>query len=212
MKRVLGLDISSTTIGLCALDAYDGYTNLFHVEYFKPPKKGHIFERLTKVKEYIEKKLKQLKPDEVVMEDFLLAMPKKTSANTIALLAVFNRVVGLTVYDTVGNPPVAYLPLSIRRALCIDNQMPSKEEVPVFLEKLMNIKFPWITKINRRTKKQEMMVENYDMSDSIAAAYSHILTEGKMPDGNIPKVKKRKRVEKKTKTPSKKPKKAAKKV
>src|ERR1035437_9955848 len=139
MKRVMGLDISSTTIGLCAIDQYDGYVTLYHVEYFKPPKKGHIFERLAKVRDYISEKVKQLKPDEVVMEDFLLAMPKKTSANTIALLAVFNRITGMAVYDALGKPAIAYLPYTIRKAISINDQVPSKEEVPMFLEKLMNI-------------------------------------------------------------------------
>lgn len=179
LKKIMGLDISSSTVGLCILTYHDGYIELTHVEYFKPPKKGHIFERLSALKTYIQDFIEKWKPDEVAIEDILMGFHgKMTTVNTIALLAIFNRTVGLAIFECAGLVPHMYSPMEVRRTIVINDHIPTKEEVPSFLEQHLLISFPWQKKINRRTKKEEIIIENYDMSDSIATALCHILCGG----------------------------------
>lgn len=174
-KKIMGLDVSSSTVGLSLLTQFDGYTELTHVEYYKPSKEGTIFERLSKLKSYINKNLNEFKPDEVIIEDILLGMSGQTSINTISLLAIFNRTVGLIVYESLNKSPILYSPREIRKSLELNNIIPSKEQVPEFLEQHMNIKFPWIKKKNKKTGKEKIIIENYDMSDAIGCAYCYIL-------------------------------------
>ena len=68
MKRVMGLDASSTTIGVCLLKYDDNKIELEHVEFFKPSKKGDVFERLQCVRQYIFDKISELKPDAAALE------------------------------------------------------------------------------------------------------------------------------------------------
>ena len=97
-------------------------------------------------------------------------MPKRSSANTITLLAIFNRTIGLLCYELLGKSPILYSPQDIRRALTIEKIIPSKEQVPTFLELYLDIKFPW--KYNKKTK---IINENFDMADGCAAALCHLL-------------------------------------
>jgi Holliday junction resolvasome RuvABC endonuclease subunit len=176
VKKIMGFDISSSTVGICVLTQNDDHIELTHIEYFKPPKKSHIFEKLSKLKSHIKLVMEKWQPDEIAIEDFLLGMSGgRTNINTLSLLAIFNRTVGLTIYECSNKVPYMYSPIEIRKAIAINDVVPSKEQVPEFLEQHMNLLFPWIKKNNKRTKLAKIIVENYDMSDAMACAYCHIL-------------------------------------
>lgn len=170
-KIVMGLDASTTTIGLSILSYEDGYIDvtLQHVEHFKPPKKGDIFQRLAVTRKFIFDRLEKFKPDDVVLEDIILFMKGHSTAKTISSLAILNRTVGLSVYDKFGQSPHLLNVMKIRHAIKDGTKLPGKEEMPELVAKILNIKFPFIL-----NKKGAIAVENYDRADSIAVALAFI--------------------------------------
>jgi Holliday junction resolvasome RuvABC endonuclease subunit len=172
MKRVLGLDASSTTIGLCLLEYDSTNIQLKHVDFYKPPKKGNIFERLQEVRLYIYNLIDRWNPDSVAIEDIVLFMKGKSTAKTITTLAVFNRTVGLAALDKMGSFPHLYNVMSVRHKIKKDKKIPKKEDVPERVADILNIDFPY--KLNR---KNNPIKENGDMADAIAVALCHIYTE-----------------------------------
>ena len=99
-KRILGFDVSSTTIGYCILDwdtTRDNYT-IKECNFLQPPKKGDLFERLLITKKKINDIIETWKPDLIAIEDIVKFMQGKSGAQTIITLATFNRMVGLLAY------------------------------------------------------------------------------------------------------------------
>lgn len=173
----MGIDASTTTIGLCILTHIDNETKLIHYEFYKPNKKIEYFLMLKEVEIFIIDKIKKFTPDVVVIEDIIQYMAGGSGAKTIIPLAVINRIIGLTVYSTLLIPPILLNVLKIRHTLKLNKIFPKKEEMPSILEKRLNISFPWVKKINRKTKLEENIPENYDMADAICCALCYILLE-----------------------------------
>ena len=172
IKRIMGVDASTSTIGICIV-TYDNKRNpkmeLDHVEYYKPTKKGNIFERLSSVRKFIFEKIDELEPDEIALEEIVLFMQNKSTAKTITSLASLNRTVGVAILDKTGSSPFMYNVMKIRHAIK-DGQLPKKEDIPNRIEKILETKFPFV--LNRDGK---IAKENYDMSDAVACAICHII-------------------------------------
>lgn len=172
MKRILSLDASSTTIGLSVIDYQLPKIELIHTEFYKPPKKGDIFERLYEVKHFIKEKISEFKPDETAMEDIVLFMSKNSTAKTITTLAILNRTVGLSIFEEMGKSPYLYNAMKIRHTIKQNKKLPPKEEVPELVAKLLNTNYNWLTKTYRG--KEKILTENYDIADAIACGLCHI--------------------------------------
>jgi Holliday junction resolvasome RuvABC endonuclease subunit len=168
-RRVLGFDASTTTIGVAVLDEIDGYVTLVHLEHFKPPKKGDIFQRLSKVREFVAQTLKLFQPTDVALEDIILFMKGHSTAKTTSSLAVLNRTVGLTVYNEFGKSPELLNVMKIRHTLKIGKKLPPKEDIPELVAQTLGIKFPYLM-----NKVGKIAVENYDRADAIAVALAFI--------------------------------------
>lgn len=179
LKRILGLDISSTTIGICLLE-WDSVSNKIKplsIEFYKPSKKGTILERLSDTRNQMANIISQLRPDFIALEDIISFMPHRSSANTIITLAVFNRCIGLLSFDYTGHPPALFSVMDIRRGLQRGEIVPKKEEMPELVAAHLAIPFPWL-----RNKKGKIKIESYDLADSMAVAlfYVYVLS-GKLP-------------------------------
>lgn len=167
--RIMGLDASTSTIGLAVLDRDAvGKISLVHLEYWKPPKDGSIFERLAKVRTWLEEKLKTWVPEEVVIEDFLMGH-SKTNIKTLISLAIFNRGVGMVVYDSLNKDPIYLVPITIRCRLQLGEIRPAKEDMPELVAQHLKIKFPYVY-----GKKGKLLKENFDMSDSVACGLAFL--------------------------------------
>ena len=186
----MGLDASTTTIGLCLLSYDDNTITLDNLIYYKPPKNGNIFERLAETRKYICDKISEWKPDCVTIEDIVLFMPNSTSANTVVTLAVLNRVIGLAVFDNLNQPPYLYNAMRVRHAIKDGKVLPSKQEIPELIAKILNISFPYI-----KNKKGINIKENEDMADAVACGICHIYMDrdSKADQLQIKKKKKRKK-------------------
>lgn len=188
-KRVMGLDASTTTIGLAVIDYSDTERKLVHYEYFKPDKKVHVLQMLAGVRAFILSRLETYKPDYVALEDIILFMKGHSTAQTISALSILNRTVGLTVYNHMGRPPAMLNVMKVRHTIKLDKILPPKEDIPELVAKLLGIEFPWI--VNKKGKRIE---ENCDMADSIAVALAFItLGPEKAELAPVKKPKKRKK-------------------
>jgi len=173
MKRVLGFDASSSTIGYCILDI-DGYNIQFvHANYIKPPKKGNIIERIAKTRQEVQEVIQKYKPDYVGIEEIIQFMAGASTAKTIIMLTTFNRMVGLAAYDCLKKLPEMFNVVSIRHGLKLDKELPKKENIPQLVSAHLGITFPY-----EYDKKGKVKVESFDMADGVAVAlyYAFVLT------------------------------------
>jgi Holliday junction resolvasome RuvABC endonuclease subunit len=193
MKKVLGFDISSSTIGYCLLevDELTNTINFGYANYVKPIKKGTIIERIVDTRNKIQLIIDQVKPDYIGIEDIIQFMQGKSTAKTIIMLTTFNRMIGLLAYDYLQKSPELFSVMSIRHGLKINKDFPKKEQMPELVAKHLGIIFPY-----EHDKKGKIKIESFDKADGIAVAlyYAFMLT-GKIKRKIIkvknPKVKKK---------------------
>lgn len=172
-QTIIGLDASTSTIGVGVLSYNSKSITLKHREFYKPPSNEiELFERLSQVKQYISGLISKYKPDQVALEDILLGKAKFTNIKTLTSLAIFNRVVGLTVYEALGKPPTLLNVLSIRHKLKKTKELPKKEDMPELVSEYLGIPFEYI--LNKKGKPIE---ENMDLADGIAVGIAQILIE-----------------------------------
>lgn len=201
MKRVLGLDASSTTIGIAIIDYDDSQISLHDCFYYKPPKKGNIFERLSKVRNYIQELIDTYNPDDVSLEDIVLHMKGHSTAKTITTLAVLNRTVGTAVFDKHGKAPYLYNVMRIRHAIKTSKKLPAKEDIPELVAHHLGPSFVFLTdKKGKVIKKKngDYKEENYDIADGIACALCHIFKDREGVADQLQVKKKKTRKKKKT--------------
>ncbi len=174
MKRILGIDCSSSCIGHCVLEI-DDLNNIKFIgaDYIKPIKKGNIIERLVDTRDKIQEIINKTKPDYIGIEEIVKFMKGASSANTIITLTAFNRMAGLCAYDYLKQSPAFFNVMAIRHGLKTNKIFPKKEDMPTLVSQLLGITFPY--KVN---KKGKQIIENFDMADGIAVAlyYAYVLT------------------------------------
>jgi Holliday junction resolvasome RuvABC endonuclease subunit len=168
MQRVLSLDISSTTLGWAVLGTDGQKICLLDVGFIKPEKQGTLYERLTSLKKEMTTLFNRVKPHEIAIEDIALFMPRKSTAHTIVLLAVFNRMVSLLAYEYLGKDPKHYPVMTIRNGLKMTTVAPDKMEMPALVEKHLKIKIP-----KKLKKSGNPTDEYYDQADAIAVGLYH---------------------------------------
>lgn len=177
MKRILGFDVSSSTIGYCVLDITDQNEIIFvNANYLKPLKTGSIIERIVDTRNKIQAIIDKVKPDEIGIEDIIQFMQGKSTAKTIIMLTTFNRMIGLCAYDYLKKSPELFSVMTIRHGLKTGKDLPKKEDMPELVAQHLRITFPYET-----NKKGKIKVENYDKADGIAVAlYYALVLSGKV--------------------------------
>ncbi len=196
IKKILGFDVSSTTIGYCVLTVDDSTNDIKFVScnYLKPQKTGTILERIADTRDKIKKIIETVKPDQIAIEDIIMFIRGKSTANTIIMLATFNRMIGLLALDYLKKMPDMHGVLAIRHGLKLTPEFPAKEEMPEIVATHLKMKFPW-----EYNKKGKVKVESYDKADGIAVAlFQAFCVTGKCSaKAKLPKKKKTVKIKKK---------------
>lgn len=192
MKRVLGLDVSSSAIGIAIIDYDDVSAALVHNSFYNPPSnEENVFVRLEAVQKKIQSVLEEFKPDDIAIEQFSQYMGGRSTANTIITLAIFNTTVAMVCYNYLGKPPEMFSVMKIRHGLKEGKELPPKEDIPDLVAKKLGISWPWVMKDSKRKNVQpKKIVENYDMADGVAVALYFATVFSRPP---VPKVKKQKK-------------------
>jgi len=172
MIKVLGLDISSSTIGYAVVEFDKNSIVLTKYGHIKPPpsKKGSIAFRALEASKELRKVLSSVKPDHIAVEDYARKFTKgKSSASTIIILSVFNEVMSMTSLDEAGKEPHRYNVTNLRSVLSkfLNKTSVSKEEVfDLMVGHFKNF-------IPSKNKLGNISKESGDESDAIAVALCH---------------------------------------
>ena len=187
-KFVIGLDVSTSCIGVTIMDVTGKLEEMFYISPPKTSKKNGEIDIYDKV-EYVEKIFRELDYEfkHIFIEE---PLPNGPNINTVILLAKFNGMISQKMKDIYGIAPIH---LSVYEARC--NFFPEyiKKEVKknVLKETLSFPKgadkkklvfdkvsflepyFEW-----KRRKDLTLKTENYDMADSYVVAKSGLLKVG----------------------------------
>lgn len=183
-KRILGLDVSTSTVGISVIDVTSkGKIKIKLLDYYKPLSADlntpDVLDMLEEAKKRILDVIDGYAPSDIAIENIIKFMKGKSSANTTLSLAIINRTLGLAAYERTGIKPTFLNVNTIRAKLkkAANRTTPvKKEDVPEVLESILKIKFPFIYDINKRTKKKKIAAESYDMADALAVSYVYIMS------------------------------------
>jgi Holliday junction resolvasome RuvABC endonuclease subunit len=184
MQTILGIDCSSSTIGWAFIGVDNDKIKLLEHGHIKPPSRDgySLIKRIDSAMADIATLCERLKPDYSIVEEIIQHMEGRTSANTIIVLAAFNKAVSVQLLRSTGKEPLFLLPISIRtrikrflqRADKID-----KEEIPSILQDYFGKTFFNIVGYKQRGKnKGQPIVETYDEADAVAAAWAGVIELG----------------------------------
>jgi Holliday junction resolvasome RuvABC endonuclease subunit len=196
ITKILSFDISSTTTAYAVLSFNDKTKEIQFIsaDYIKPIKDGTIIERLANTRDQIQKIINDTNPDHISIEDIIMFVPNRSTAQTIITLASFNRMISLLSFDYLQKMPGTYGVLQIRRALAPGKDLPAKEDMPELVAWHLNINFPY-----EYNKKGKIKIENGDIADAIAVGLMHALELGGKtnPTGPIPNITIKEKIKKK---------------
>ena len=174
MKRVLGLDISSSTIGWATLEIDDKEFKLKDYGYIKPSKKKQHsqIQRLSLTYDEIKKLILEQNPDEIAVEQYASKFSSgRSTARTIIVLSTYNETISLCCFREFEKETYKYAPVTIRSELSkyFDKNIKGKDEAFDFVCKnISNFK----TKPNRMGNIKK---ECYDEADAICVALCHFI-------------------------------------
>lgn len=204
---VLGLDVSTKTIGIALFEDFGNYGALrllHHVTPIVKPKPENkmqeLFEKAIIFEDEFLKKYKDIGITKVVIEEPLL---RSNNVNTVATLLRFNGIISRAVYDILGIIPEyissydsrahAYPELMQIRKVNKKGEAYSEKDLtkakPVLfgdydyeIDKKMVI-WEKVSELEPQIvwlvdKKQKLKKENFDMSDSYSAVLGYMHKEG----------------------------------
>lgn len=176
MKTVLGLDISSSTIGWAILKYDDDSIILDSYGHISPPKssKGTLTYRVSETYDEMFNFLLDKSPDIVAIEAYANKFSSgRSTARTIIVLSVFNEVVSMASYKALGIEPQKYPVATIRASLrkMGDPSVSSKEDAFTFVGDYFS------NFLVRKNRNGNIAKQSYDEADAIAVALTHIFKE-----------------------------------
>lgn len=184
--KVLGLDISTKTIGFALFDKKD--MTLMELTHFSPivkPRPDDLIEELIKKADAFEKKLETYK--DMGIELVVIEQPLLTSNNiyTVGTLMRFNALVSKIVYDTLGVVPKYISTYDSRKhaypELFAENDKGKQvlfgayskgcDKKQIIWEKVAE-REPQITWLY--TRNNTLKKENYDMTDAYTCVLGYV--------------------------------------
>jgi hypothetical protein len=175
----IGLDISTTVIGIAL---FDNDNKICSLEYIKFKQKTTLFERLDDFIEYIDKLSFALNLEEgenklqhISIEEPLKKFKGKFSnADTIQKLTMMNAMISGYMYKKFGVEPRYYNVNSARKMVFPDLKIPQSAPNKKYLiwEKVVEQEPQINWKYSKRTHK--LMKENFDMTDAYVVGRADI--------------------------------------
>ena len=171
-KKIMGLDISSATIGYCILD----YEKVITYDYLKNNEKYNEYQQIQIASNTLIDIANEHEVDEIAIEQISEFFGNKSTSKTIIKLAKWNSIISYAMFNNFFNINHHNVN-SIRKLLKDDfnNKNKSKlskikkEEVPDIISDLLDFKFEY-----EYNKNGKLKMENYDKADAIAVAYYHL--------------------------------------
>ena len=190
LPKVLGLDVSTKTIGWALFDMVD--KQLLELTHFSPivkPKPQYKIEEHLKKAEAFEEKLKEVKDLGIV--EVIIEEPLLTSNNlyTVGTLLRYNAMIVKTVYDVLGIIPKFVSTYNARKyafpQLVRENGKGKKVLFGKYPKGCDKKKIIWeeVRKLEPNivwayTRNQTLKKESFDMTDAYACVLGHMKQEG----------------------------------
>lgn len=174
--NILGLDISTSTVGLTILDENK---NLILIDYIKPVG-DTLFEKLNSAIEQFDKKLKDFTVDKIYAEQPNMMFSKGlSSAQVLSTILRFNGAFLFTLCKKFNTFPIEIMASSARKSIIGIGRYPkgvnAKEEVFKWINSNCKL-FTWPLK-NKGRNKGKIIPECYDMADSYIIALYGVKNE-----------------------------------
>ena len=183
MKKILGLDISTSCVGWCLLDA--DADHLVAAGSFVLKDISCMFDKAQSVQQGLQTLINEHNVEAIVIEENLQAFrPGFSSAKTLITLARFNGIVSWLAYGRVKVKPNF---INVNRArksvgLKIDRKstLSTKEQVFEWAKANGMRDFPWPTKKLKSGPRKGLVIFDdscYDISDAFVIARAHVNNE-----------------------------------
>lgn len=172
---ILGLDISTSVVGISLLDEKGRF---IHMTYCDLRKEKDFFKKTLIIRECLTRIYTDFSITEIYIEDIMQSFSGgMSSAKTITQLARFNGIVSFIAYELTGIEPVYLNVNSIRKTLGIkidkNSSIDKKEQVRIWVDNHLQNQLRWPTKtLKSGPRKGETILSTvcYDMADSFAVA------------------------------------------
>lgn len=186
MTLLIGLDISTTTIGFSHILIENNKIIDISYNYFKPNKKINELKMICEAKNFIIEQIDKIcetyKTTPIVcVEDIMLFGGNQSTARTITILTAINRAICVSAFEKY-NEQVALLPVAtirsiLRKAALLEGRL-EKENVPQAMETIIKKHIPEWKFDFEISKKGKTLTENYDKSDGLAVALAYSIQNG----------------------------------
>jgi Holliday junction resolvasome RuvABC endonuclease subunit len=172
-KTILGLDISSSTVGWSLVEYDDDKETLLEYGHIKPlgSKKGTLAFRAADYLKTIKKFLVDKSPDSIAIEAYASRFPRgRSTAKTIITLSLFNEVTSIACLHALNMETTSYAVVTIRSILSkmSKTKITSKEEAFDYVKEYFdNFKV-------RDNRAGNLAKECLDEADAIAVCLTYI--------------------------------------
>ena len=174
---ILGLDISTSVVGVCILDS----GKIHHIDFINLEKEKNIFDKSKKFKDSLALMYDRFEIDKIGVEENLQAFrPGLSSAKTIVTLARFNGICSYIAQEVFGIQPEFINVNSARKKIGFKLDRKSgkntKEQVLDFVS-IHSGKKSWPTRVLKSGPRKDTVVlikECYDMADAYVVAHGII--------------------------------------
>ena len=179
---ILGLDASTSTVGICILDTNGAIVQNY---YLKLDKQKELCTKGDTLRTELQDIKKKYKIQSVYIEDYAQKMSRGTSsAQTITRLAAWNGICQYLSYDIFGVQPEMLNVARARKSLSIKTQSKKKAgkdvKEQVFEWVTAHLDAKWPTKILQsgpRKGTEVIVKEAYDMADAWVVAKAGYISE-----------------------------------
>lgn len=159
---ILGLDVSTSIVGVCLLDD----NKIAKVDYIDLRKVSGLLHKAKAVEDYININLKEYKIDHIFIEQALMFFRRGGStAKTMAILQNFNGVVSWLCFKLLGIEPQYITPISARSKCGIRVPRGKKAKEVVMEHFLESKEFPI-----DYTRYGNVQKYCYDMADAVVVS------------------------------------------
>jgi Holliday junction resolvasome RuvABC endonuclease subunit len=169
---VLGLDCSSATIGWGLVSPDLKLISYGHIKPL-PSKKGELIERLSDTYNRVLELCQNTNPTYIAVEDIKKFMGRKSTAQTITILAGFNRVISVAAFNY-ANDLIYYSESTVRKIIRQRYTEKSKLNKDIMSDIIREYLEP--TFKGPLNTKGAIAKEVLDEADGIAIAWAHAIT------------------------------------
>lgn len=168
---ILGLDISSSTIGVALLDNSGNLANLFYYSFDQKS----LIQKAEEFEDFLATKLVGVQVDKIFVEENLMRFsPGFSSAATILTLAKFNGIICYSLKKKLNIEPISLNVNEARKLVGVkidrkDKTKTTKQKVFDIVEKKVDDKFK-IYKTAKKTGIKKLITQNFDMADAYIVA------------------------------------------